>query len=710
MTTKKAKPADQGAAGKRQEGAAKLHKREKPVQPDENPLLGAWRTPFGLAPFAKIEPRHFEPAFKTALAEHREQVRRIGSQKAKPTFANTIRALEASGALLTRTADLFFNLTSANTNAEMQAIERRIAPLLARHESAIHLDKALFARIADLYGRRDALALGPEELRLVERMHTWFVRAGATLPAKAKKRVAEIKGRLAELMTTFAQNVLADEQSWHLILDSERDLAGLPPALRAAAKRAAEGLGRPDAHAITLARSSVEPFLQFSTRRDLREQAFKAWTRRGELSDKTHNGPVIAEVVALRSELARLMGYDSFAAYSLDDTMAKNVPNVRDLLERVWPHALGKAKEERDALARLAHSHGENESITAWDWRYWSEKERKARYDLDEAEVRPYLQLDNIIAAGFDTASRLFGLTFTEQTGVPVYHPDVRVWEVKNRAGEHVGLFLGDYFARPSKRSGAWMSSYRGQHRLGRGSRPIIVNVMSFAKGPDGAPTLLSLDDARTLFHELGHALHGLLSDVTYPSLSGTNVARDFVELPSQLYEHWLLRPEVLNRFALHVDTGRPMPQALLKRIEASRGFNQGFSTVEYTASAIVDLDLHETASTEELDVARFEQETLARIGMPDEIVMRHRLPHFLHSMGGYAAGYYSYLWSEVMDADAFAAFEETGDVFDAGVAGRLARHIYAAGNTQEPAAAYRSFRGRLPKVEGLLKKRGFVS
>lgn len=675
----------------------------------QNPLLAPWRTPFKAPPFAQIKPQHFKPAFTQALAAHRREIAEIAGRKAKPTFANTIVALEKSGALLSKVADVFFNLASADTNAALQAVEREMAPRLAKHQSAILLNRRLFLRIADLYARRAELGLDAEALRLLERTYKGFVRAGAKLDAKARRRIAEINTELATLATRFTQNVLADEQAWHLILDGERDLAGLPESVRAAAAQAARELGQPGKHAITLARSSVEPFLQFSARRDLREEAWRAWIRRGELGGKTDNRAIVVQMMALRAELARLLGFDTFAAYALDDTMARTPAEVRKLLDKVWPAALRRVRAERDALQARARADGENFKIAAWDWRYYAEKERKARYDLDEAEVRSYLTLENVLEAAFDTAGKLFGLVFEERSDVPVYHPDVRAWEVKTKGGEHVGLFYGDYYARPSKRSGAWMSSYRTQQKLTGEVRPIVVNVMSVARGAPGTPTLLSFDDARTLFHELGHGLHGLLSDVTYPSLAMTNVLQDFVELPSQLYEHWLSRPEVLKRFALHAETGKPIPQRLLEQLEAARTFNQGFQTVEYTASTLLDLELHSLSDAAGLDVDAFESEVLARIGMPAEIVPRHRIPHFQHIMGGYAAGYYSYLWSEVMDADAFAAFVETGNVFDRKTAAKLKTHIYAAGNKRDALDAYVAFRGRPPEVEGLLRKRGLV-
>lgn len=675
----------------------------------ENPLLAPWRTPFKVPPFAKIEPRHFKPAFATALKAHKAEIAEIAGRQAKPTFANTIVALEKSGAQLSKVAEVFFNLTSADTNEALQAVERDMAPRLAQHQSAIYLNRRLFLRIADLYERRADLGLDAEALRLLERVHNGFVRSGAKLDAKSRKRIAEINTELATLGTAFVQNVLADEQAWHMILEDGRDLDGLPESFRASAAQAAIEMKKPGKYAITLARSSVEPFLQFSARRDLREEAWTAWIKRGENGGKTDNRKIVVKIVTLRAELARLLGFETFADYALDDTMAKTPAGVRKLTDAVWPPALRRARAERDALEARARSEGENFKIAAWDWRYYAEKERKARYDLDEAEVRSYLTLDNVLKAAFDTAGKLFGIVFEERDDVPVYHPDVRAWEVKTKSGDHVGVFYGDYFARPSKRSGAWMSSYRTQQKLTGNVRPIVVNVMSVARGAPATPTLLSFDDARTLFHELGHGLHGLLSDVTYPSLAMTNVLQDFVELPSQLYEHWIAHPEVLKRYARHAETKKPMPDELLQRLEAARTFNQGFQTVEYTASTLLDLELHTMKSTKGLDIDAFESEILARIGMPAEITPRHRIPHFQHIIGGYASGYYSYLWSEVMDADAFQAFLEAGNIFDKKTAGKLKTFIYSAGNKQDALDAYVAFRGRAPEIEGLLKKRGLT-
>ncbi|MDQ0471526.1 M3 family metallopeptidase [Labrys wisconsinensis] len=677
--------------------------------PADNPLLATWSTPFGAPPFQAIAPEHFQPAFEASLAAHRQEIDAIAADPQAPSFANTIVALEASGRPLRQVSGVFYNLTGAHTNDALQAVERAIAPVLSRHRDAIYLDEALFRRVDDLYGRRGTLGLDPEQDRVLERYHTAFLRAGAGRPAEVKTRLAAIGERLASLGTRFGQNVLADEKDWTLVLEGEQDLAGLPDALREAAAQAAADRGLEGRHVITLSRSSIEPFLQFSTRRDLRERAFKAWLARGEGGGATDNRGIIAEMVALRAERAALLGYDSFAQFRLADSMARTPEAAMGLLRSVWTPARARALEERAALQALAAAEGGNFDIEPWDWRFYAERRRKAEFDLDEAEIKPYLQLDRIIAAAFATASRLFDLHFTERFDVPTYHPDVRVFEVTDAQGRLVGLFLGDYYARSSKRSGAWMSAFRTQEKLGGDIRPIIVNVMNFARAGEGRPTLLSFDDARTLFHEFGHALHGLLSDVTYPLIAGTNVARDFVEFPSQLYEHWLEQPEVLREFAVHHRTGAPMPAALQERLLATRTFNQGFATVEYVASALVDLEMHLLDGSEALDAGAFEARVLGEIAMPAGMVMRHRLPHFQHVFAGdgYSSAYYSYLWSEVLDADGFGAFEEAGGIFDAATSARLREEVYAAGNRREPEAAYRAFRGRDPDPGALLRKRG---
>jgi peptidyl-dipeptidase Dcp len=677
---------------------------------EPNPLCEPWATPEGVPPFERIAPGHFRAAYARALAEHEAEIAAIAGDPAPATFANTITAMELSGHSLERVGKVFHILTGANTNDALLELEREFSPQIAAHWNRINTNEALYRRVDALMRNVKGLGLDAEQKRVLERYHTTFRRAGAALDAAAKKRLAEIIERLAALGTAFSQNVLADEQSFILRLDGEAELAGLPDFMREGLKSEAKARGL-DGYAVTLSRSSVEPFLQFSSRRDLREKVFRGFTRRGDNGGATDNTAIIAETVRLRAERAKLLGYADFAHYRLDDEMAKTPAAVRDLLDTVWSRARTRALADRDALQGLIAEEGGNFKLAPWDWRYYAEKLRQRRCDFDEAAVKPYLNLDRMIEAAFYTAGRLFGLNFAPRSDVSVWHRDVQVWDVRGADGKEVGLFFGDYFARPSKHSGAWMTSLRDQEKLSGEVRPLIVNVCNFAKAADSEPTLLSFEDARTLFHEFGHALHGLLSSVTYPKIAGTNVSTDFVELPSQLYEHWLEQPEVLRQFARHYRTGEPMPEELLQRLLAARNFNMGAATVEYVASAIVDLDFHTPAPSAEIDATTFESNSLTRIGMPEGLVMRHRPPHFGHifSGDGYAAAYYSYMWSEVLDADAFAAFEETGDIFDPATAKHLHDAIYSAGGSQDAAEAYKAFRGRLPSAEALLRKRGFI-
>jgi peptidyl-dipeptidase Dcp len=681
------------------------------LSPSENPLLSSWTTPDEIPPFALIKPKHFVAAYDHAFAAHDIEIAAITASPHQPDFENTIAALERSGKALQRVDSVFHLLIGAHSNDALLAIERDLAPRGASHWNNIHTNPDLFRRIDALMQHVDTLGLDAEQNRVLERYHTAFRRAGAALDDGAKKRLAEIIQRLAALGTSFSQNVLADEQTFTLSLASEAELAGLPDFMREAMKSEAQERGL-DGRVVTLSRSSVEPFLQFAQRRDLREKVFRAFIGRGDNGGATDNNAVIAEMVKLRAERAGLLGYDDFAHYRLDDAMAKTPGAVRHLLDTVWSPARARAEADRDALQALVQEEGGNFELAPWDWRYYAEKLRQRRCDVEEATIKPYLSLDRMIEAAFYTAKRLFGLQFEPRTDVPVWHPDVRVWEVRGGDGGEVGLFFGDYLARPSKQSGAWMTSLRDQEKLAGDIHPLIINVCNFSKGAEGEPTLLSFIDAHTLFHEFGHALHGLLSNVTYPQISGTSVATDFVELPSQLYEHWLEQPEILRQFALHYQTGEPMPEALLQRVIAARNFDQGFATVEFLGSAFIDLDFHSLpSSAPAIDSATFETRSMARIGMPEEIVIRHRPPHFGHvfSGGGYAAGYYSYMWSEVLDADAFEAFKETGDIFDPATAKRLRETIYAAGGSREPADAYKAFRGRLPSPDALLRKRGLA-
>ena len=673
----------------------------------QNPFFEAWNTPFELPPFDRIRPEHFPPAFDRSMTEHAAEIAAIAGSSAPPDFANTVEALERSGRLLRRVGRVFNNLTSSATNEALDAIDRDYAPRLASHRIKIMLDPDLFARVDALWRERDTLGLAIDQRRLLERHHLNFVRNGALLDPAQKARMAAISERLASLHTAFGQNVLHDEDEWRLVLD-EGDLDGLPDFARAAAAEAARERGLDGHYAITLARASVEPFLTFSARRDLRQAAYEAWAARGEHPGPHDNRPLIGEIMALRAEQARLLGYDNFAAYRLDDTMARTPEAAADLLRQVWEPAKRRAAEERAELAAAAREDGLNAPIAPWDWRYYAEKVRLAKYAIDQAAVKPYFVLDNIVEAALDTAGRLFGIRFIARDDCPLYHPDVRAYEVRDAADRPIGLFLHDNFARPGKHSGAWMSSYREQEMLDGEILPVVVNNNNFAKGD---PTLLSFDDAHTLFHEFGHGLHGLLSRVRYPSQSGTAVRRDFVEFPSQVFEHWLEVPETLRRYARHCRTGDPLPEALLQRLLAARTFNQGFATVEYAACAMLDLDLHSRADPGALDIAAFEKEFAARIGMPPEIGLRHRPAHFQHLFagGGNAAGYYAYLWAEVLDADGFAAFTEAGDPFAPALAARL-KAVYSAGDTVDPMELYRAFRGRDPQIASLLAQRGLAT
>ncbi|WP_108482546.1 M3 family metallopeptidase [Oceaniglobus ichthyenteri] len=671
-----------------------------------NPLLADWQTPFGLPPFADIKDEQFDAACTAALDEARENIAAIAENRDDPTFANTIEALELADQKLSQVLGTFYTLAGADSNPEREALQREFSPKLSAYGSEIAGNEKLFARIEALWLGRETLDLSDEQQRVLMLTRRGFVRQGAQLTGFAKDRLTDVKQRLAVLGTQFTQNLLADERDWYMEL-GEDDLEGLPDFLIASARAAGQQKGV-KGPVITLSRSLIVPFLQFSPRRDLRETAFAAWESRGANGGDTDNRDIAAEILALRDERANLLGYDSFADYKLETEMAGTPAAVRDLLMKVWEPAKSAADADAIRLTAMMHSDGVNGDLEPWDWRYYSEKRRAAEHDLDEAALKPYLQLDRMIEAAFSCANRLFGLEFSP-IDAPMYHPDVRAWDV-TRDGKHMAVFIGDYFARSGKRSGAWCSALRSQQKLAGDIRPHVINVCNFAKPSDGEPALLSYDDARTLFHEFGHALHQMLSDVTYESISGTSVARDFVELPSQLYEHWLEVPEVLGEFATHAKTGEPMPKDMLDRLLAASTYDMGFSTVEYVASALVDLEFHGEDVPED-PMAR-QAEILESIDMPRAIRMRHATPHFAHvfSGDGYSSGYYSYMWSEVMDADAFEAFQEAGGPFDKDMAAALQTHILSAGGSRDPAELYTAFRGRMPGVEALLKGRGLVA
>ena len=667
-----------------------------------NALISPWTTPFGLPPFADIQDADFAPAFEAALAEARANIAAIAASDEAPSFANTIAALELAEALLDRVAGVFYNLSGADSNDAREALMRDLAPKMSAFSSEVTNNKALFSRIETLWQARDGLDLDAEQLRVLTLYRRMFVRSGALLEGDAADRLTAVKSRLAVLGTQFGQNLLADEREWFMPL-AEGDLEGLPDFVVDIARAAGAERGQAGP-VVTLNRSLIVPFLQFSPRRALRQKAYEAWVARGANGNAHDNRAIAAEILALRHERAALLGYDSFAAFKLEPEMAKTPQAVRDLLMRVWDPARTKAESDAQVLEAMLQADGISGPLEPWDWRFYSERRRKAEHDLDESALKPYLSLQAMLAAQFDCANRLFGLEFRPIDG-PFYHPDVQGWEV-TRNGAHVAVFLGDYFARASKRSGAWCSAMRSQRKLGGDVRPIVVNVCNFAKGD---PSLLSYDDARTLFHEFGHALHQMLSNVTHGFISGTSVARDFVELPSQLYEHWLEVPQVLQAHARHWQTGEPMPADMLERLLAAGTYDQGFATVEFVASAMVDLEFHVGAPP--ADPMQKQAEVLEALGMPRAIRMRHATPHFAHvfSGDGYSAGYYSYMWSEVMDADAFAAFEETGDPFDPETAKRLEQFILSAGGSEEAEDLYVKFRGKMPGVEALLKGRGLL-
>ena len=678
-----------------------------------NPLLDPWGGPFGgVPPFDRVRIADFEPALEAAMAEQLAAIERIATDPTPPTFENTVAASERSGRTLDRVQTIYGVYGSSLSDDAVQEVERRMAPRLAAFQDRIVQNKAFFDRVTAVHESADKAGLSPEQRRSAWLLFTNLTRAGARLGPGEQAELAAINQQLAELHTVFAQNVLKEEDGSAVFLDAETDLAGLPESARHAAAEAAEERGKPGRWAIPNNRSSVEPFLTFADRRDLREKVWRMFIGRGDQGDSTDNKATVTKILSLRAKRAKLLGFPTHAHWRLEDSMAKTPQRAVELMEAVWQPSVARVREEVADMQALADADATGITIAPWDYRYYAEKVRKAKYDLDEAEVTPYLQLDRLRDGMFFVAERLFGLSFVPvaEGVVPVFHPDVRVWEVQNREGATLGLLYFDPYARTGKRSGAWMSDYRGQERLDGPVIPIVSNNCNFVKPPPGEPALVSWDDATTLFHEFGHALHGLCSDVTHPSLAGTRVARDYVELPSQLLEHWLSTPEVLGRFAIHCTTGKPIPAELVAKIRRAETFNAGFRTIEFLASAIVDMKLH-LAGDVPVDPERFERQTLETLGMPAEIVMRHRIPHFLHLFAddGYSAGYYSYLWADTLTADAWEAFTEAEGPWDAGVAERLRRHIFSAGNTVDPEEGYRAFRGRDATIDALMRKRGFA-
>ena len=670
-----------------------------------NPLLSDWEDMFQIPPFDLIKDHHFDEAFEEAFSQIELAINKISDQSDAPTFQNTVEELERSDELMEKVASIFANLASSNSNPTLEALQRKLAPKWAKVDSDIKLNSKLFFRIDTLFKNRMNLNLSKEQLRVLELYHLSFVRSGAELKDSEQQKLKKILQRLAELGTLFTQNLLKDEREWSMNV-TEKDLLGCPQFIKDAASEAAKERGI-DGYIITLSRSLIVPFLQFSPRRDLRQKAFSAWELRGANQGKTNNLDIVQETLILRQERANLLGYNSFSDFKLETEMAGSPEKVTELLMAVWEPAKLMANRDAKILTEMMKTDGFDEKFLPSDWRYYSEKRRVAEHDLNETELKPYFQLNQMIKASFHCAKKLFNLDF-RQIDAPMYHPDVMAWEV-TRENKHIAIFIGDYFARPSKRSGAWCSRFRGQSSMDKDQRPITVNVCNFAKAPEGQQCLLNFDDARTLFHEFGHALHSMLSNVKYAYISGTSVARDFVELPSQLYEHWLSVPSVLEKFAIHAETNEPIPKDLLKKLLDAENYDQGFSTVEYVSSALVDLAFHNEIPTK--DPMQKQREVLDRIKMPAEITMRHATPHFAHifSGDGYSSGYYSYMWSEVMDADAFEAFNEINDPFDPEIAHSLEKHIYSAGGSLPAEELYMNFRGSMPKVEALLKGRGFL-
>jgi peptidyl-dipeptidase Dcp len=675
-----------------------------------NPFYVPWNTPFEVPPFNQIKLEHYRPAFEEAMKRHNEEVQAIYVQQPVPTFENTLDALNRSGAMLDRVSNVFFAMKSSMNNDEMEAIAREIAPLLSKHEDDILLNESLFQRVKAVYEARDKLNLTPEQRKLLEEDYKRFVRGGANLPQDKKDQLKEINAQLSLLSVKFGENVLKEENRFELVLDNQADLAGLPENVISAAAEAAQECGHAGKWVFTLHKPSMIPFLQYSDRRNLREQLYQAYINRGNHDDELDNKATLAEMAKLRAQRAKLLGYQTHAHYVLEENMAKVPENVYKRLEEIWNPALQRAKEEVVEMQALINRENGNFPVASWDWWYYAEKVKKAKYDLDEEMLRPYFKLENVRQGVFDVATRLYGLQFAERTDIPIYHPDVSVFEVKEANGTHVGILFVDYFPRASKRGGAWMGELRQQMKQdGKDIRPVIYNVGNFSKPTADKPSLLSLDEVETLFHEFGHGLHGLLSDCTYKTIAGTNVARDFVELPSQIMENWATEPEVLKQYARHYESGDPMPDDLIEKIQRSQYFNQGFATTEYLAASFLDMDWHTRVTPDaDIDVLAFENESLGRIGLIPEIIARYRSSYFNHIFsGGYSAGYYAYVWAEVLDADAFQAFKETGDIFNPQVAKAFRDNILSRGGTEEPMGLYKRFRGKEPGIDALLKRRG---
>ena len=676
---------------------------------NKNPFLTEWDTPFGTPPFDKIKQGHYLPAFKKGIEEQKEEIESIIDNTEEPTFENTIEALEYSGSLLDKVSRVFNAMTDAMTNDELQAINKEVSPMLSKHNDDIYLNPELFERVKAVYDQREQLELNKEQEKLLEEHYKDFVRGGANLPEDKKEEFREINKKLALLSIEFGDNVLKETNKFELVLEKS-DLDGLTEDVITMGSEEAKARGYEGKYVYTIQRTSMYPFLTYSTRRDLREKLYKGYINKGDNNDSLDNKNIVSEMVNLRLKKANLLGYPTYANFVLEDQMAKNPEAVYELLNKLWDPALKVAKRERDDMQKMIYDEGNDFDLKAWDWWYYSEKVKKAKYDLDEAELRPYFELTNVIKGAFDLATRLWGITFEERTDIPKYHPEVKTFEVKDRDGSHIAILYTDYFPRKSKKGGAWMNPFKKQYidRNGKFIHPIIYNVGNFTKPTADKPALISVDNVEALFHEFGHALHGMLSNVTYESLSGTSTPRDFVEFPSQIMENWCMHPDVLKNYAFHYETGEPIPDELIQKIKNSAKFNQGFKTVEYLAASFLDMDWHTIKEPVEKDVNKFENESMDKIGLVDEIAPRYRSTYFNHIFSDeYSAGYYSYIWAEVLDADAFRAFEETGDVYNSTLAEKYRKYILSTGGTDDAMELYKKFRGREPEIEPLLEKRG---
>jgi peptidyl-dipeptidase Dcp len=684
----------------------------KPMPAEKvNPFYVSWKTPYGLPPFEQIKSEHYGPAFEKAISDQKAEIAAIANNSEPASFANTIEALEYSGKLLTKVSNVFFNLTSADTNDELQAISKDISPKLSALSDDIYLSEPLFKRVKSVFDQRDSLTLRGDQKKLLVDTYTNFVRGGANLNAAQKDQLRLINAELSKLSLEFGNNLLAETNAFELVVENEKDLSGLSESVIAAAAETAKARGKEGKWVFTPNRPSSTPFLTYADNRELRKKMYMGYTMRGNNDNEHDNKNHLAKMSALRAQKAKLMGYESHAHFVLEERTAKTPDRVFNLLDKVWPAALAKAETEVVDMQELANKLGHKIQIEAWDWFYYAEKIRKDRYDLDEEATKPYFSLEATIDGVFITVNKLFGLTFKERTDLPKYHPDVRTWEVYNRDGELQGIFLGDYYVRESKRGGAWMNSYRKQFvdQNGQFNKPIIVNVLNYPRPAGGKPSLLTFDQAGTLFHEFGHALHGLLSDGHYPSQTGTSTPRDFVEFPSQVMENWMTEPEVLASFAKHYKTGEVIPQSMIDKIQAAGQFNQGFATTEYLAASLLDLAWHSHQDTTPKDAAKFEADIVKKYGLISQIAPRYRSTYFSHIFsGGYSAGYYSYIWSEILDADTYSAFKENG-IFDQKTAQSFVDNILSKGGTRDPMESFRLFRGRPPKIEPLLEKRGLV-